>query len=346
MDSAVLEEAARLYGAGSSELTTLAGGHAGSAYRFLRDGVPCVLRISPAGEDLDAASAGAIAAWMLYLVDGGGPAARPVASTRGRMAEILTGHGRELVVTAVEEAQGVLAEALPAEAWDRRLCGRLGRAVGRMHRISSSYTPPNGVPRRPDWHSIGCCFAPSGLSAQSGTAIGDRREEVMRVVEGLPKDGNSYGLIHADLHNANLFVDADSGLVTFFDFDDCCYGWYAMDIAMSLFDAVVLYGEARDGDFAHYFLDGYLGGYVQERAIEPFWVRHLPLFLKLLETGVYALVERAYELGTDDEWIGKFMPGRRERIVDDVPFVDLPFADLAETVADARSPNRQSADAP
>ena len=332
MDNAVAQQAASLYGADSAELTPLLGGNAGSAYRFFRGGRSCVLRIAAADEDLDASSARATASWMLYLDENDGPVSRPVTSTRGRLVETLSADGGDLVITALEEAQGVLGERLSAGAWDSRLCGRLGGAVGRMHRLSSCYVPPEGVPRRPEWDSIGSCFNPSSLAAYDGTPIGDRNAEVMRSLEGLPRDEDSYGLIHADLHSANLCVDTASGLVTFFDFDDSCYGWYAMDIAMSLFDAVVLYGETGGRGFPQAFLDGYLSGYVGERPLEPFWVNQLPTFLKLLEMGVYTLVERAYESGTEDEWIGKFMPGRRERIIGDIPFVDLQFSELAASI--------------
>jgi Ser/Thr protein kinase RdoA (MazF antagonist) len=156
----------------------------------------------------------------------------------------------------------------------------------------------------------------------------------MHLVSNMPKDSDSYGLIHADLHCANLFVDADAALVTFFDFDDCCYGWYAMDIAMNLFDMVVLYGGTDEKDLAETFLTDYLAGYVREKPLNGFWLAQLPLFLKLLEIGVYLQVERAYETGTDDTWIGKFMPGRRERIEGGVPFIDLPFAELAVNLAE------------
>ena len=343
MDNAVAQQAAHLYDADSSDLMPLRGGHVGSAYRFFRRGEPCVLRIAPAGEDLDASSARAIASWMLYLHENDGPVSQPLTSTSGYLVEVLSHEGCDLIITALKEAHGVLGESLPAEAWDSRLCGRLGSAVGKMHCISSCDVPPRGVPRRPEWNSIGSCFNPSNFAAYDGTAIGDRRAEVMHLLEDLPRDADSYGLIHADLHSANLFVDTGSGFVTFFDFDDCCYGWYAMDIAMSLFDAVVLYGETEVGDFARLFLNGYLSGYVGERPLEPFLVRQLPLFLKLLEVGVYAQVERAYESGTEDEWIGKFMPGRRERIVKGVPFVDLPFAKLAERVGEPRPRSQRAA---
>jgi Ser/Thr protein kinase RdoA (MazF antagonist) len=203
-----------------------------------------------------------------------------------------------------------------------------------MHALSRHYVPPHGVLRRPQWDSIGCCFNPTGLPGSTGTVVADRRAEVLRLLGDLPTDSESYGLIHADLHCANLFVDVDAGLVTFFDFDDCCYGWYAMDVAMSLFDVVVLYGGTDGGGFAETFLSNYLLGYIGERSLRGFWVTQLPHFLKLLEIGVYLQVGRAYESGTEDQWIGKFMPGRRERIEAGAPFIDLPFAELALRLAE------------
>jgi Ser/Thr protein kinase RdoA (MazF antagonist) len=302
-----------------------------------------VLRIAAAGEDLDASSACAIAAWMLYLAEEGGPVPRPVASTRGRLAEALSQDGRDLVVTALEEAHGVLGETLPASAWDSSLCRSLGGAVGKMHRISSSYVPSEGVPRRPEWDAIGSCFNPSSLVAYDGTPIGARRAETLLLIGELPRDKRSYGLIHADLHCANLCIETGSGLVTFFDFDDSCYGWYAMDIAMGLFDAVVLYGETGGAGFLEMFLRNYLAGYVTERPLEPSWVEQLPLFLKLLEIGVYTQVEQTYASGTQDEWIQRFMPGRRERIVEDVPFVDLRFSEIGASIASSRSRGQRAA---
>jgi Ser/Thr protein kinase RdoA (MazF antagonist) len=343
MDSAVAHRAASLYGADSSDLAPLRGGNAGNAYRFFRDGRPCVLRIASAGEDLDLPSARAIVAWLLYLGEHGGPVPRPVASTRGRLVEELSYDGGDLVITALEEANGVLGERLPAGARDSSLCSKLGGAIGRMHRISSCYIPPEGLPRRPEWDSIGSCFNPSSLTAYDGTPISDRRAEMLLLIGELPRDEHSYGLIHADLHCANLCVETGSGLVTFFDFDDSCYGWYAMDIAMSLFDAVVLYGEAGGGGFPEMFLGSYLSGYVSETPLQPFWVEQLPLFLKLLEIGVYTQVERAYQSGTDDEWIRRFMPGRRERIVENVPFVDLRFPEVAASIRNPWSRSQRAA---
>ena len=42
----------------------------------------------------------------------------------------------------------------------------------------------------------------------------------------------NFGLIHADLHGRNLLMDGGCNL-TIIDFDDCCYGWFAYDIAVA-----------------------------------------------------------------------------------------------------------------
>jgi amicoumacin kinase len=271
---------------------------------------------------------------MLHLADNGAPVSRPLVSERTRLVETIEHAGRDFVVTALHEAKGVLGENLPMKAWDASLCRSLGRSVGAMHGLSRRYTRPNGLVRRPAWDEIECCFNSAIPAASMATVVADRRAEVLRLIGGLPTDDDSFGLIHGDLHCANLFVDTHAGVVTFFDFDDCCYGWYAMDIAMSLFDTVVLYGGPDAESFAEAFLRNYLTGYTCESPLRGFWVTQLPQFLKLLEIGVYLQVERAYESGTDDPWISKFMPGRRERIEGRVPFIDLPFADLAQGLSE------------
>lgn len=38
--------------------------------------------------------------------------------------------------------------------------------------------------------------------------------------------------------------------ITIFDFDDCVYGWFVMDIATLLFDILVVYQGAAKGELA------------------------------------------------------------------------------------------------
>jgi Ser/Thr protein kinase RdoA (MazF antagonist) len=148
------------------------------------------------------------------------------------------------------------------------------------------------------------------------------------VIQALPKDAENFGLAHLDLHLANFLVDQQAGTFTFIDFDDCGYGWYVMDIAMLLFDVLVVYDTQDSRVWGERFLKSFLVGYREEKDINSFWVRQLPFFLKLLEIGVYLESNPPYNPETAGEWGRKYMPGRLERILDEVPYVDLDFSHL------------------
>jgi len=107
------------------------------------------------------------------------------------------------------------------------------------------------------------------------------------------------------------------------DFEHCCQGWYSMDSALLLFDAIVLYGDKDADGFAHRFLAPYLRGYATERALSRSWLHVLPLFLKAAEYAVYTRVYPGYRAETADSWTSRFMPGRRQRIEAGLPYVNL-----------------------
>lgn len=128
-----------------------------------------------------------------------------------------------------------------------------------------------------------------------------------------------------DLHFGNFFVDTANQQITLFDFDDCAYGWYIMDIAMLLFDVLVVYASSDRLQFGERFLVNVLRGYYEQMPANRFWIRELPRFIKLVEIGVYLMLCKDYDPETTDEWAGKFMPGRRDRILNDVSYIDLDF---------------------
>jgi Ser/Thr protein kinase RdoA (MazF antagonist) len=308
----------------------LAGGHFADVYAFDKDGVECVLRVIPPNDEIDVRAASAILEWMGHLADHGGPVTRPIRSEAGAFLEIIEEGGNTSIATVCEKAPGVLGEELPAAAWTDALVEELGRVTGRMHAIARTYIPSDESLRRPAWDAIGNCFNPAGLLDDSQAAVRARLAEVMDRVNAFPRTEEDYGLIHADLHGGNFFADVDSGTITVFDFDDCCYGWFVMDVAMALFDTLVVHPRADEAAAAREYMRSYLSGYSRERRLSRSWIERIPDFLKLLEIGVYAQVYRQYDPGDTESWVGKFMPNRRERIEGGVPYVDLPFGEIIE----------------
>ena len=64
-------------------------------------------------------------------------------------------------------------------------------------------------------------------------------EQLRQQVEALARTTPTYGLIHADLHGHNIFLDTEAGM-TIIDFDHCAYSWRAYEFATWGWDAEAL----------------------------------------------------------------------------------------------------------
>ena len=318
-----LDSAAGLFALASADLVPLRGGHTSHVYGFSRDGREYVLRLLPPQTGLDLSAQRSILAWMRFLGEHGATVPQPIASSRGNLIEALPQEDGEWQAIVLTRARGVLSEELALARWDAPLFEALGRAVGKIHALAAEYDPPQAL-RRPDWPAGENLFRSPQFAeaALAGKAAG-----LLERIRGLPCGPESYGLIHADLHFANFYVDAPARSITIFDFDDCCYGWYGMDLAILLFDVLVLYDGAQREEFARDFMCSLLTGYRREKPIDSFQLAQIPLFIKLLELNLFGSISRNYVPG-QGWWGDKFMPGRRERIEQDEPYVRLDFASL------------------
>jgi Ser/Thr protein kinase RdoA (MazF antagonist) len=277
--------------------------------------------------------------WLAFLAEQNGPVASPVRSSQGKLIELVEHAGQVYLAGAFEKAPGVLAEGMAPGEWSDELFQALGGALGRCHRAAQDYVPRRSELKRPEWDRAGNCFNPIEELEQATPAILERRNAVLAQILALPKDRESYGLAHLDLHFGNFFVDLERQSIVLFDFDDCAYGWYVMDLAMLLFDVLVVYDGLDRERFGERFVTNVLKGYHVHKPVNQFWLRQLPLFLKLLEIGVYVMLAPYYNPATADEWVSKYMPGRRERIEGEVPYLDLDFEGVYRRVLAPKTGN-------
>jgi Ser/Thr protein kinase RdoA (MazF antagonist) len=143
-------------------------------------------------------------------------------------------------------------------------------------------------------------------------------------VRVLPVDAASYGLVRFDAHGGNAMVDGE-GRITFFDFDDCAYSWYANDVAIALAHVVLAADDATAA--ARAFLPDVLRGYRTVRPFDPAWLPWLPAFLEMAEIFAYAVVFRdAPGDAAGTRWRDRFLRERRGRIEQGIPVVDIDFA--------------------
>jgi len=342
MDPLLLSAACQLYHTQPHLLTQLSGGHYNAVYQF---------PLSQASNDPDTGNASpgckygilrlgiedcppdqtlSMLDWVSYLEGQGAPVAAPLPSSNGRLLEHLEFEHQRYNLTAFEKAAGTLAEDIPPSAWTDDLFRSIGSSVGKFHRISSGYQPDLPGFNRPHWFDSYEVQDAFRLIANISDSACGKLRHLIRELRLLPTSAEDYGLIHEDLHFANFLVEQD-GQVTVIDFDDCAYGWFAIDVAMALFDVLVLYNagdETESQHFARRFMTAYLSGYRREFNVTAYWLSQIPRFLKLKELCIYATLVGHPDVALPDSWVGRFMRNRAERIANDLPYVGIDFSTL------------------
>jgi Ser/Thr protein kinase RdoA (MazF antagonist) len=324
MKNIPLNSAASLYGLSEAELTPLRGGHFAHVYGFKRNDRNFVLRLTPPNDEINVAAQRSILAWMAYLAAHGASVPEPLPSQNGQLVEVIPSSEGEWLAVAFTQAEGVLSEEIPLDQWDDVQFQMLGRSIGKMHAIARDYVPSNNV-SYPDWETGGNLF---NHQIESELWLKEKQFHALEQIRALPRSTDDYALVHCDLHFGNFFVETRKQIVTLIDFDDCAYGWFVMDIAVLLFDILVLYPGTDKDEYGQNFLRSFLTGYLAENPLSMFWLEQLPLFLKLLEINIYDMVAKSYPENAD-EWVMKFMSGRKERLESDTPYTTLNYPALA-----------------
>jgi amicoumacin kinase len=323
MKSIPLNAAASLYGLSEAELQPLRGGHFAQVYGFNRNGRNYVLRLTPPDDDVNLLAQRSILAWMAYLAAHGASVPEPLPSKNENLVEVISSPEGEWLAVAFTQAEGILSEEIPLGQWDDLQFQTLGKSIGKIHAIARGYVPSSEV-SYPHWETGGNLF---NRKIESEHWLKEKQSRILEQICALPKSVDAYGLVHCDLHFGNFFVDVCKQVVTLIDFDDCAYGWFVLDIAVLLFDILVLYPGMDKDEYGQDFLHSFLTGYLTENPLSMFWLEQLPLFLKLLEINIYDMVAKSYP-DNADEWVVKFMRGRKERLENDTPYASLNYSAL------------------
>ncbi|MFN2139759.1 MAG: phosphotransferase enzyme family protein [Candidatus Promineifilaceae bacterium] len=313
----ILQEAMRRYGiaAGSIELL---GTVESFIYAYKKDGEEHILRLGHSKRRTPDLIRGEVD-WINYLAAGGAGVAQAVASQSGELVEeIPDAAGGRFLATAFVRAQG--GPEWETGGWTDERIESYGHLLGRIHALSKNYTLANEAWRRPQWDD------PSNVGlGPVEPQIEKKLWEVVDYLRALPRGGESYGMIHQDAHSNNFFID-ENGRFTLFDFDDCCYGHFAYDLAMVLFYTVTNLENVTE--FAPHFWQTFMRGYNAENDLDPAWQQEIPHFMKLREIDLYAVILRDYDSIGGDWWAEGFMNGRRERIVEGLPYAGIRMSDL------------------
>jgi Ser/Thr protein kinase RdoA (MazF antagonist) len=209
-----------------------------SVYRLTAtDGTPYALRIHPPGHGTDA-SVRSEMAWMESLRADGIPVPTPLPGIDGDVVQRVHAGGVSTVAVLISWAHGSpLADEDRPALWEE-----LGTLMARVHEHGRRWTRPAWF-ERPAWDARALAGHPPrwGLAeelpewtAGERALLLEARAELGRRLAALDRGPDRYGLIHGDLMFGNVLVDG-AGDATLIDFDDSGDGWYAYELAVTLY---------------------------------------------------------------------------------------------------------------
>jgi len=259
-------------------------------YACQRQGCPVILRVSfRADRSYDQIKAEMD--YIRFLCENGVRAAQPLASDHGRFVETLTLRDINLYLVCFERGEGMRVpdnhyryrQDAPIEEYFHNW----GKLLGQMHALSQRFQVKDPCVSRPDWFQLHAqklnldAIVPDDLSL-----VKNRVENLLQVVQALPQDKASYGLIHGDFNDGNFTVDYTNGNITVFDFDDSCYFWFAYELAAAWeggIGRVMFEGLEERQRFMNHYMDCVFDGYSTHNQLSDKWVERIPLFIKLIQ---------------------------------------------------------------
>jgi len=290
--SEVLEIATARFGTHKQALRKFAEyeGAANLVYEYEMDDQPLILRISFTPErTLEQIQAELH--FVNYLSDNGVKVSKPILSQNGNWVETIQAEGIPFHAVSFIKGKGMRVPDneyryrtdAPIEEYYRNW----GRILGQMHAVTKSYQPKSDEIIRPDWFDLH-----KGRLALA-TQLPNRLYRVQTQIQlllaelkTLPKDKDSFGLIHGDFNDGNFTVDYANGDITVFDYDDSCYFWFIYEIASAWEGGIgrtMFRGLSERKSFMDRYMEQVMAGYNGENRLSAEWLEHLPLFIRLIQ---------------------------------------------------------------
>ncbi len=315
----VLEQAAARFGANIEHLTPL-GGFENFIYEFAQNGTAYILRITHSSRRTKEVVEAEMH-WIEYLHRGGVNCSLPLKSIHGNLVELICESEHSFVACAFDKVPGSrITEALDT----RQLRYNYGRQVGRMHRLTKDYQP--GTIRRIEWYEDELIREFKHIVPAEQTIVMARMQDNTRQIMAMESNRENYGLLHFDVHAGNFFVY--HGDIYIFDFDDSQYAFFAADIAIVMFYfASNCPSNMNRDDFIKDFYRDFMHGYMSENFLAEVELAKIPIFLKQRELILYAAILHAYQGRELDGWAAWYMAGRKDKLEQDEPYLDVNFID-------------------
>ncbi|MGE6961967.1 phosphotransferase enzyme family protein [Bacillus thuringiensis] len=214
-----------------------------------------------------------------------------IPSLQGNFVEKFT-LDKEIFAVLYKAAPGI---HLPRSEWNSNIFKKLGKQIGKLHRISKSFEKIKPVKHINDWYENEEYNFLKYIPKEENT-IREIASDVLTSIKELPKSPSNYGLIHGDLWLENILVENNSNL-TMIDFQDCEKHFYIFDLAVPIYSAIE-YSFAGNGnivDYEYSITKALFEGYQEENELSKEMKDKFPLFIKLKEIFEYSLMHMYWD---------------------------------------------------
>lgn len=312
----ILNEGLKRYGANLKDSKKMLSKQ-NIVYSFYKNGEEYIIRFSNSSKRTKQAIESELN-WINFLADNKIPVSRPIFSDNGNLIEVIELIDSIFLAVAFEIAKGTY---IPKELRNNNLFKNMGMFTGKMHYLSKIYRPAKEFSVRPKWYNSNMLDYIGMNIPKTEVKIYNEFFNTLDKLNRLTCNRDSYGIIHSDIHfrNFNVFND----VITYFDFDDCEYGWFMKDISTQLFYTYIenFNSNNKSNDIIN-FIESFFEGYHKENSLDRSWILELPTFLKLREIIMYAMLYNWREFKSCSTWVKKFMIDRKFRIENKVPLID------------------------
>jgi Ser/Thr protein kinase RdoA (MazF antagonist) len=327
-ESQVLERATAQFDSRKDELKKFQEyeGAANLVYEYEIDKKPLILRISFTPErTLEQIQAELH--FVNYLSENGVNVSRPVRSKNGYLVETIHAAGIPFHVVTFVKGKGMRVPDnqyryrtdAPIEEYFRNW----GRILGQMHALTKNYQPESEKIKRPGWFDLH--KGRLALTNQLPCRLHRFQAQIqflMDELKSLPRDKDSFGLIHGDFNDGNFTVDYTNGDITVFDFDDSCYFWFMYEIASAWEGGIgrtMFRGLNERKSFMEGYMDQVMEGYTRVNSLSAEWLERLPLFIRLIQ--VEEFLHYAQYLDEPDEELQGELSYKIRCIEDGIPYM-------------------------
>lgn len=326
LNNRIINACLKRYGISRNSLKKLIS-HQNIVYSYTKDNKEYILRVTNSKRrnlkfiygELD---------WISFLSDNKVSVSSAIESLNGKLIEVVTVDGNDFFITAFKKAYGIYAKK---QFRNKELFKNMGRLTGEMHNLSKQCNLNKKYFYRPQWYNSNLLNYINMTVDKSETLIYKEFYNTLNELNQLPKNYSSYGIIHSDIHFKNFNVSDNA--ITYFDFDDCEYGWFVNDISVQLFYFYVENYDSNEKEKdARCFIKGFLEGYNKENQIDNYWITKLPLFLKLREIIMYSMLYNWKTFDSCSPWVKNYMIYRKECIENKKPLIDLDFSKLCHGI--------------